>query len=295
MILSIGHVAFDIIANMPELPRRNTSRPVNKWELCPGGGGGNFAVAVKTLGVPSSLFSVVGNDFAGSKYEKKLKHMRIMRELVHINERTTRSWMFFAGDAYQSYFSGLFDAFLGQEVPRKLVNAKIAHFTANTPTFVIQSMERLKRLNSKIKISFDPAYDIHLYDRKQLLKCLELADYFFCNEHELDDLREKTGISVQDIVDKVKVLKVTEGADGCKLYTKEKPNGLHVPTSKVAVVNAVGAGDAHAAGFLVAQHRGLDLKKSAQVANFVASSVVQGMGPQDNIPTWDKIPDRFKR
>lgn len=297
MILSIGHVAFDMIAKMDKFPPKNEARPITSFKECPGGGAGNFAVVVRTLGEPASLYSIVGEDFrtsdAGKAYNAKLSHLRIKKHLLTVKKPTTRAWMFFAGDSYKSHFCGLFSDFSRQSVPRELTNAHIAHFTANMPAFVIPNMERLKKLNSRIILSFDPAYDIHLYDQKQMLKCLELTDYFSCNEHEIINLREK-GIRVQDIVDKVDVLKVTEGPDGCKVYSKDIPNGFHVPTREVAVDVAVGGGDAHAAAFLVAQKRGLSLKQSARLANYVASEVVQGMGPQDNIPTWDQIPDRFK-
>ena len=72
-----GHIAFDTIVNTPCFPKKNHSNYIIDMRTYPGGGAGNIAMGLNTLGCKSHLLSVVGEDFRGSNYEKRLQDSNI--------------------------------------------------------------------------------------------------------------------------------------------------------------------------------------------------------------------------
>jgi sugar/nucleoside kinase (ribokinase family) len=67
------------------------------------------------------------------------------------------------------------------------------------------------------------------------------------------------------------------GADGC-LVTTSAGDSLRVPAFEVDVIDATGAGDAFAAGFIAGVWNGWSLEETARLANAVGALCVTGLG-----------------
>ncbi len=105
------------------------------------------------------------------------------------------------------------------------------------------------------------------------------VDLVFANEHELHSLYQTADFdtAVAALRNDAKLAVVTRSDKGCLVVTREETDA--VPASPIErVVDATGAGDLFAAGFLVGIARGNDLRSSARLGALVAAEVIQHIG-----------------
>jgi len=110
--------------------------------------------------------------------------------------------------------------------------------------------------------------------------CLSYVDYFVPSLAEAQAL---TGLNdphdvARALLDRgVGVVGLKMAADGCLVMTRAGET-LHVPAFEVKVVDATGAGDAFAAGFIAGVWQGWTLEQTARLANAVGALCVTGVG-----------------
>ena len=78
------------------------------------------------------------------------------------------------------------------------------------------------------------------------------------------------------------VVALKMGADGCLVMSSENEI-LRLPAYDVEVVDATGAGDAYAAGFIAGIWQGWPLEKTAQFATAAGALCVTGVGASGGI------------
>jgi 1D-myo-inositol 3-kinase len=114
--------------------------------------------------------------------------------------------------------------------------------------------------------------------------------------HEILARADATVMSIEDINDDwdiahewarfARLLVVTQGADGCTVFTKGQ--SIQVPAPAVTLVEPTGAGDIFASTFFVALQRGDTPRQAAVFANCIASQSVTR--PQlEGLPMPDDI------
>ena len=105
------------------------------------------------------------------------------------------------------------------------------------------------------------------------------VDLVFANERELHSLYETADFdtAVNALRKDVRLAVVTRSEKGCLVVTREETDA--VPASPIArVVDATGAGDLFAAGFLVGLARGADNRTAAHLGALAAAEVIQHLG-----------------
>ena len=101
----------------------------------------------------------------------------------------------------------------------------------------------------------------------------------FANERELHSLYETADFdtALDALRNDARLAVVTRSEKGCLVVTREETAA--VPASPVErVVDATGAGDLFAAGFLVGLSRGADYRDAARLGTLVAAEVIQHLG-----------------
>jgi sugar/nucleoside kinase (ribokinase family) len=94
-----------------------------------------------------------------------------------------------------------------------------------------------------------------------------------------------------DIVSAVKIVVMTQGANGAIVYSNQQP--VHYPSFPIQEVDATGAGDVFAAAFLIKYGETRDIALATAYAHTAASFVVEGVGIQ-NLTAMEKIQERFE-
>jgi sugar/nucleoside kinase (ribokinase family) len=105
------------------------------------------------------------------------------------------------------------------------------------------------------------------------------VDLVFANERELHSLYETADFdsAVKAIRNDAMLAVVTRSEKGCLVITREETQAVHAaPIEKM--VDATGAGDLFAAGFMVGLSREVDYRDCARLGALAAAEVIQHLG-----------------
>jgi len=128
---------------------------------------------------------------------------------------------------------------------RQLTTADHLHLTSQRPETAAELARAADAAD--LSVSFDPGR--RLADR-EFTETIRRTDLLFCNEREATVLREG------GLADAVSTLVVKQGSGGATAFDGDRE--VSHPGFAVDPVDTTGAGDAFAAGFLVAREDGLE-------------------------------------
>ena len=132
----------------------------------------------------------------------------------------------------------------------------------------------------KVALTLSDAFCVSRY-RAEFLELIKTGtvDVVFANEHELKSLYETADFdtAAKILRHDAKLAVVTRSEKGCVVINREET--IEVPAEPIEkVVDATGAGDLFAAGFLFGLARGRDHKTSARYGTIAAAHIIQRIG-----------------
>jgi sugar/nucleoside kinase (ribokinase family) len=122
---------------------------------------------------------------------------------------------------------------------------------------------------------------------KNLAPCLPYIDYFVPSLPEgqaLTGLNDPVDIARALLAYGVKTVGLKMGMDGCLVMSGDEQVN-HLPAFQIDVVDATGAGDAFAAGFIAGVWHGWPMEQTARFANAVGALCVTGLGATGGVRT----------
>jgi adenosine kinase len=132
----------------------------------------------------------------------------------------------------------------------------------------------------KVALTLSDAFCVDRY-RSEFLDLIRTGtvDLVFANERELHSLYQTADFdtAVKALRDDAQMAVVTRSEKGCVVVTREATEAV-AATPVTRVVDATGAGDLFAAGFLVGVSRGADARSSARLGALAAAEVIQHLG-----------------
>ncbi|MCK4929199.1 MAG: carbohydrate kinase family protein [Methanosarcinales archaeon] len=281
----VGHTALDHLFEVTGFPQPNSSAPINDYQIYYGGGAANIAAGIARLGGSSQLISPVGGDFKGSEYCQHMENLGVDTSLMFRMEhdKTASAFIYTDEDHNQiTYFYwGASKHFPELEPP----HLDFVHLATADPVFNSRAAQRADF------VSFDPGQDLVVYSKECLETILSHTDILFTNRHEIERLSQITGCSREELEEEIGVVVVTLDKDGSEIHTDGER--IFIPAIEVDASDPTGAGDAHRAGFLLAYARGYPLEVCGRVGSTTASFVVEKVGCQTNLPTWEQVRQRF--
>ena len=285
LISVTGHLCNDYILTVDEYPPVGESRRVVDRQIYFGGGAANIAAGIAILGGESELITAVGKDFAGSSYERHLKELGIKTHLYH-SETKNCSTAFMVnnrdGDQITYFEWGAGEAFQLAEPPKR----EFIHMATGDAAY------NIKVARNAAFASLDPGQDVKYYSCDQLETLFDTIDLLICNNFELGIMQETTKRSANDIIAAVPTAIITEGKKGSTIY--RDGGEIAVPAVTVTAADPTGAGDAYRAGLFTALKKGFDMETCCKVGAVVSSFAVEKVGTQTNLPTWDKMTERYE-
>jgi adenosine kinase len=111
------------------------------------------------------------------------------------------------------------------------------------------------------------------------------VDLVFANERELHSLYQTADFdtAVNALRNDARLAVITRSEKGCLVVNREETDA--VPASPIErVIDATGAGDLFAAGFLVGLSRGADNRTAARLGALAAAEVIQHLGARPETP-----------
>ncbi|NLD57392.1 MAG: carbohydrate kinase family protein [Methanomicrobiales archaeon] len=286
MIHIVGHTAIDHISKVAHLPEKNCSTHITDRQIYYGGGAANIAAGIATLGGEVTLVSCVGGDFAGSPYDQWLRKLGVHQQFFLVPDAHTPTAFMFtdeAGDQMTFFEWGASKAFNTADAPA----LPFVHMATADPEFNCRVAEKSGFA------CFDPGQDVFWYTREQLDSILDNIEILFANQHEVAHMCRTLQTTRDEIVKRVGTAIFTMSGDGSTLYAKGKE--VNIPVVPVTLADPTGAGDSYRAGFLTAYVRGYAPETCCRIGSVTASFVVEHVGCQTHLPTWDSMTGRYTK
>jgi sugar/nucleoside kinase (ribokinase family) len=265
-----------------------------------GGSAGNTAAGVASLGGRAAFVGKVADDGLGDVFETDMRDQGVhyttsrlvngaltARCMIFVSpggERTMNTYLGAChelterdiledeiGGAAVTYMEG----FLWDPVEAKKAFVRAAHFA--------HKHERA----SAFTLSDPFCVDRFRPEFLDLIRS-KTIDYVFANVHELKSLYETDdlGAAVREIAKDAEVAAITMGADGAMAVVNGEV--ISVPAFPVSnVVDATGAGDLFASGFLLGLARGQSTEAALKTGCLAASEVISHIGARPHIDLSD--------
>lgn len=284
-----GSIAYDYLMEFPgrftehilpdQLHQISLSFLVTKMTKMKGGTAPNIAYTLGLLGGNPLVMATAGSDFG--EYDGWLKANGVDTSGIKVIQEDHCASFFANTDQDQnqiaSFYAGAM-AYAGElsfsDLERK---PDIAIISPNDPGAMLQYVREAKRIG--LKYIYDPSQQTIWLSGEDLKEGVEGSYMLTVNEYELGMIREKTGLTNDDIKSMVNSLLVTKGKEGAELTIDGQTH--HIPIVPIRdAVDPTGAGDAFRAGLL----RGIQLELPWEICGRLgalsSSYVLEALGPQ---------------
>lgn len=312
-ILGIGNALTDILAILPNddfmkqfhLPKgsmqhvdRETGDKI--WQaLKPlgvqyvaGGSAANTITGTAIFGMESGFIGKIGDDELGHLFKSDQAQYGIRSTLLKGVNPSGRAMVFITAPNAERTFATYLGAAL-ELVPEDL---KPEYFEGydyfHIEGYLVQNQALIRKAVQMAKdagciISIDMAsYNVVESNDAFLHDIVDkYVDIVFANEMEAKAFTKMEPREALDEIAKhceIAVLKI--GKDGSMVKSGEEYH--YIEAWPASPVDATGAGDTYAAGFLYAHSLGMPLKVCGEIGSIIAAKVVEVVGTKIDIPRW---------
>ena len=312
-ILGMGNALTDILAVLPDdsflrqfhLPKGSmqhvdmetgdkiwqTLKPMGVQYVA-GGSAANTITGTAIFGMKSGFIGKVGDDELGHLFKSDQEQYGIKSMLLKGVSSSGRAMVFITAPNAERTFAVYLGAALelGPDDLRKEYFEGYDYF--HIEGYLVQNQKLIRKAVEMAKeagciISMDMAsYNVVESNEAFLHDIVDkYVDIVFANESEaksftrlepreaLDELARHCGIAVVKI-----------GKDGSMLKCGDEYH--YIEAWPADTVDATGAGDTYAAGFLYAHSLGMPLRVCGEVGSIIAAKVVEVIGTKIDIPRW---------
>lgn len=301
-IVVTGSIATDHLMHFPgrfaeqllaeQLHKVSLSFLVDDLVVRRGGIAPNIAFGMGQLGLRPTLVGAVGADFAD--YRAWLERNGVDCDSVLISEvaHTARFVCTTDQDMCQiaSFYAGAMSE--ARNIELRPVADRIGGFdlvivSPNDPDAMIRHTQECR--DRGYRFVADPSQQLARMSGEDVRGLIDGAEYLLTNDYEKKLLEQKTGLSDDEVLDRVGIRVTTLGKDGVRI------SGRGIDTIEVGVAKEIhasdptGVGDGFRAGFFSALSWGLGLERSAQVGALLATLVLETIGTQE----YTVVPDEF--
>ncbi len=312
-ILGIGNALTDILAVLPDdsflkefhLPKgsmqhvdQETGEKIfnslqnSGLRYVAGGSAANTITGTAIFGMPSGFIGKIGDDDLGHLYKSDQEQYGINSLLLKGKKATGRSIVLITGANAERTFAVNLGAAL-ELVPDDLKPEyfqgydyfHIEGYLVQNQDLILKAVQMAKEAGCIISIDM-ASYNVVESNETFLHNLVEkYVDIVFANETEA---RSFTKLQPREALDEIArhcttaIVKV--GKEGSMVKSREEYH--YIPAWPANTIDATGAGDTYAAGFLYANALGMPLKVCGEVGSIIAAKVVEVIGTKIDIPRW---------
>jgi adenosine kinase len=171
-------------------------------------------------------------------------------------------------------------------------DAELVIISPNDPTAMRNHAQECKEQG--IRYIYDPSQQAARISGDDLRHGLEGCYVLTVNEYEYRLIQEKTGLTPEQILDRVGGLLVTRGAKGSTLIVDGEEYDIPTATPE-QVVEPTGAGDAYRAGLMRGIQLGLPWPVAGRMGALAATYVLEQVGTQNHSFTIDSFIARYRQ
>jgi len=274
---------------------------VDKLTHLVAGNAANNAVGGSRLEMKTAIYVNVGSDPAGKQIVEKLKTEGVDTRYIAIHpemESNLSTVLNFQGERTIFVYHQAWKYHLPD-----LDKTKWVYFTSVAPSFTESNLlneltQYLQRTGGKLL--YNPGtYQIKAGVKKNP-QLLSLTEIFMVNKEEAKRVlghKDTEDITIKKLLKGItdlgpKMVIITDGKEGS--FGFEGESFYHIEVFPAHLVEMTGAGDAYATGVLAALYYGKDLKEAMRWGAANGASVVEQIGPQAGLLTYNQMQHKLK-
>ena len=296
-----GSLAYDRIMDFPDLfvdqivpeniHKLSVSFNIESLEERHGGTAGNIGYALSLFGETPLIVASAGNDFG--PYAASMQDNGIDISGIEIHDDIKTAVAHIMSDRENNQITSFFMGAMARPTTRSLSTIPADTVVVLSPGNK-EDMLRYKQeaTNASARVVVDPGQTMNWLSGDELRALI--ADCFICivNDYEYGLLKQKTGMTDQEIKAACELLIITKGKEGSTIYTRNET--LEIPAAGIStVLDTTGAGDAYRAGLLHGLHRGLSIADAAHIGALTAAYAVEHYGTQTFQFSLEEFCERF--
>jgi len=301
-IVVTGSIAYDYLMSFPGLftehflpehmNRISLSFLVDTMDKRRGGCAPNIAYTLALLGERPLLMATAGEDFG--EYRQWLDAAGVDTSLAkQVAGKFTASF-FCSTDQANNQIASFYTGAMADASTlsfRTVRDCDFAIISPNDPAAMVQYAEECRTLG--IKFIFDPGQQCARMSGDELEDGVVGAAIVICNDYEYELLKQKTGLSEADILDKAGALIVTKGEHGSSVITRGRQVDVPAVTPG-RIVDPTGVGDAFRGGLLRGLSLGFGDEVAARLGSVAAAYALEHLGGQSHSYTWAEFKRRYE-
>ena len=312
-ILGIGNALTDILAVLPDdsllqtwhLPLGSMQHVDMEtgdriWEALkeygvkyvPGGSAANTITCTAIFGMPSGFLGKIGNDDLGNLFKSTMEQYGVRAQMRYGTKSSGRCMVFITGANAERTFADYMGATL-ELGPDDLDPSFFEGYDYfHIEGYLVQNQELISKAARLAKaagctISIDMAsYNVVESNIAFFHNLVDnYVDIVFANETEAKAFTKmEPRDAIRDLASRCQIAVVKVGKEGSMVQRGDEYYFIEPWPAKP--VDATGAGDTYAAGFLYAHSLGLPLRACGEVGSIIAAKVVEVIGTKIDIPRW---------
>ena len=263
--------------------------PVMRREY--GGCAGNIAYNLNLLGEEAVTMAVVGHDF--EPYSQWMSQNGLSSEFIFSmdNQYTGQAYITTDEDGNQitAFHPGAMSFSHLNSIP---VDRDISIGIVSPDGKIGMQLHAEQFVELDIPFIFDPGQGMPLFNGAELLKFIDQATWITLNDYESELMQERTGLSLEQMAERVEALIITLGSNGSKIYTKGEC--ITIPSAKPkALLDPTGCGDAYRAGLLYGLMNELDWETTGRIASLMGAIKIEHHGTQNHSLDMEDFKQRY--
>jgi adenosine kinase len=305
-IIVTGSIAYDYLMTFPgrfaehilpdQIEHLSVSFLVDEMRRQRGGCAANIAYNLALLGERPRVMATVGQDFG--EYRVWLEQQGVDTSLIR-DELDLFTASFFVstdqdGNQIASFYTGamararalsFYDLEAGQ--------IDMVTISPNDPQAMIEYAAECRELS--IPYLYDPSQQIIRLSGDELRAGLEGCSLLVVNEYEFEMLREKTGLTPDEIRSApARACVITLGAEGSRVWAEG--NVYDIPAvSPNRADDPTGVGDAFRAGFIKGLSADMPWETTGRMGALAATYVIEQSGAQSHHYTLAEFVARYRQ
>ncbi len=313
-VLVLGSLAFDYIMGFKESFINAVSINHDKGEYQStvtadsrhkffGGTAGNIAYNLGLLNIAKvSLFGSVGDDFERLGYKDHINQFSNIELLVDIHEDLFTAACYIVNDIKSNqmiiFHGGALDKCKDIDLREKIPNPEEFIYAINsTQSVEVMTNFAIQLSDLKIPSIFDPGQVTPLFQKDNLIDIIKKSEILIGNAHEIMQIKEKSELTEEIILEYVKAIIITRGSEGSELIYEDENKKIfkfNIPIATPAkILDTTGAGDGYRAGILTGLMLNMTILDSCRLGTIISSFVVETSGAQTHLFDINQVRKRF--
>jgi adenosine kinase len=309
-VVVTGSVAFDYLMRFPgrfvehlipdRLSRLSVSFLVDEMRRVPGGCAPNIAYGLAVLGDAPVIFATAGLDAAD--YRQRLAAEGVDVRWLVLQEDLFTASFFVSTDSDQNQLASFYTGAMARARDLSIESVAgarpaIVLVSPNDPEAMRRYTAECRRMG--IPFLYDPSQQVARLSGEELLAGLTGAWALIMNDYESGILAQKTGLTRDQVEDRVSVTIVTHGPEGSTISVAgENGRRRHdIPAARVesGSIEPTGVGDAFRAGLIRGVRLGLPWEVAGRMGSTAAVIALEAQGPQPPRYTMPEFVARYER